>query len=196
MICLSSGTGIATMQGEVPAERLRKGDIVFTRDNGPQPVIWAGQRTLSLGAGTLSQSLQPILIRKGALGFGLPDRDILVSPAHRVLLTQKAAQLLFAEAEVLVAARHLAGLPGIEHWIAAEVTYAHAVCDGHQIVLSNGAWTETFHPDDHLAGGPGQDQYDEVCRVFPELRPPEEERPVPVARPVTGRFEAELLAAG
>ena len=136
MICLSPGTAISTMDGDRPVEELAVGDRVFTRDNGPQEIRWVGRRKISLSRGSLSQTLQPILIRRGALGFGLPDRDILVSPNRRVLLTKKTAQLLFDEAEVLVAAKHLVGVPGVEHWVASQVEYIHFMCDGHEIVLS------------------------------------------------------------
>jgi len=194
VICFTPGTTIATMTGEVPVEKLQVGDRVFTRDNGAQPITWIGRKKISLGNGTLSQKLQPILIRKGALGYGLPDRDVLVSPNHRVLLAERAAQLLFEENEVLVAAKHLVGMPGVEHWVSAQVDYIHFMCEGHEIVLSNGAWTETFQPGDYSMAGMGAAQREEIYALFPELRAHASGQTFSAARRTLKRYEAQLLA--
>ena len=193
VICFTPGTSIATMEGEKPVESLRVGDSVFTRDNGAQKISWVGRKKITLGQGTLSQKLQPILIRKGALGFGLPERDLLVSPNHRVLVTSKIAQLLFEENEVLVAAKHLVGTPGIEFWVAAEVEYVHFLCENHEVVLSNGAWTESFQPGDYSLGALGEYQREEIFTLFPELREKTAGRAFGAVRRTLRRYEAELL---
>ncbi|MGJ8583133.1 MAG: Hint domain-containing protein [Marinosulfonomonas sp.] len=193
VICFTPGTGIATMEGQRPVEDLAVGDRIFTRDNGAQEIRWIGRKKITLGSGTLSQKLQPILIRKGALGYGLPERDTLVSPNHRVLLANKTAQLYFDEPEVLVAAKHLVGMPGVEHWITSEVEYIHFLCDHHEIVLSNGAWTETFQPGDFSIAGLGDPQREEIYTLFPELRDREKSSGFAAARRSLRRYEAELL---
>lgn len=193
IICFTPGTGIATMQGDCKVEDLRVGDRVFTRDNGAQEICWIGRKKISLGAGSLSQNLQPILLRKGALGYGLPDRDILVSPNHRVLLTNKEAQLYFGETEVLVAAKHLLGMPGVEHWITSTIEYVHFLCERHEIVLSNGAWTESFQPGEYSMTALGEQQRDEIYRLFPELKTREKVNSFAAARRSLKRYEAELL---
>ena len=175
-------------------EDLRVGDRVFTRDNGAQKIRWIGRKKISLGAGTLSQKLQPILIRSGALGHGLPDHDTLVSPNHRMLLTSKRAQLYFGEAEILVAAKHLVGTPGFEHWITAEIEYVHFLCDHHEIVLSNGAWSETFQPGDFSLAGLGDSQRTEIYQLFPELEnQPQKSQGYAAARRSLKHHEAQLL---
>ena len=45
--CFTPGTRIATPSGLRTIERLQQGDLVVTRDHGPQPIRWVGQRTLS-----------------------------------------------------------------------------------------------------------------------------------------------------
>ena len=195
IICFTPGTGIATLQGQRPVEDLRVGDRVFTRDNGAQEIRWIGRKKITLGTGTLSQRLQPILIRRGALGHGLPERDTLVSPNHRMLLTSKRAQLYFGEAEVLVAAKHLVGKPGFEHWVTAEVEYVHFLCDQHEIVLSNGAWSETFQPGDFSLAGLGDPQREEIYRLFPELKnQTQKSKGYAAARRSLRRHEAQLLS--
>ena len=194
IICFTPGTGIATLQGQCAVEDLRVGDRVFTRDNGAQKIRWIGRKKISLGAGTLSQKLQPILIRSGALGHGLPDHDTLVSPNHRMLLTSKRAQLYFGEAEILVAAKHLVGTPGFEHWITAEIEYVHFLCDHHEIVLSNGAWSETFQPGDFSLAGLGDSQRTEIYQLFPELEnQPQKSQGYAAARRSLKHHEAQLL---
>ena len=194
VICFTPGTGIATMSGQRLVEDLEVGDKVFTRDNGAQEIRWIGRKRITLGEGTLSQKLQPILIRRGALGYGLPERDTLVSPNHRVLLINKQAQLYFDENEVLVAAKHLVGMPGIEHWVTSQVEYIHFLCDRHEIVLSNGAWTETFLPGDQGMSTLADAQQEEIFRLFPELKTRKQDAAFVTARRTLKRYEAELLS--
>ena len=50
---------------------------------------------------------------QGALGNGLPRRDLLVSRQHRMLVRSSIAGRMFGDKEVLVAAHHLTALPGV-----------------------------------------------------------------------------------
>lgn len=49
-------------------------------------------------------------------------------------------------------------------------TYVHFMCDRHEVVLSNGIWTETFHPEDTSLKGIGNAQRLEIFEIFPELK--------------------------
>lgn len=144
--CFASGTLIETGRGAVPVEDLRVGDLVLTRDAGLQPIRWTGSRRLGRAALQAAQGQRPIRIRAGALGNGMPTQDLLVSPQHRILIRSRIAQRMFGAAEVLVAAKQLLALDGIERVDALEeVTYVHLLLDRHHIVLSNGAATETLY---------------------------------------------------
>lgn len=169
VICFTPGTAIATPQGEVAAEMLSVGDKVFTRDNGVQEIRWVGQKDVTELDFARQASLAPVLIQKGALGNGLPERDLMVSPQHRVLLSSDRAQLYFEEREVLSPAIHLVGMPGISRARPAQTSYLHFLCDNHEVVLSNGAWTETFQPGEASLQGLQSAQRDEVLSLFPEL---------------------------
>ena len=71
----------------------------------------------------------------------------ITSPQHRVLVRSRIAQKIFGTDEVLVAAKQLCQLDGID--IALDlgaVTYVHFLFDAHQVVFSNGAETESFLP--------------------------------------------------
>lgn len=191
--CFTPNTLIATARGEVPVESIAVGDRVITRDNGIQPVRWVGRRDLTEAQIATSPSMAAVTIRKGALGHGLPERDMAVSPQHRVLISSDEAMLYFDEREVLVAAKHLVGRPGIEHGRACDTSYIHFMFDNHEIVLSDGAWTESFQPGDHSLKGIGKAQRDEILALFPELRHPDGRAAYTAARRMLRRREVELL---
>ncbi len=111
--CFTPGSLIATPKGERPVEDLKIGDKIITRDNGIQEIRWIGTKSLDWRALGTQPHLKPVLIRKGALGHGLPERDMLVSPNHRVLVANDQTQLYFEEREVLVAAKHLVNNAGV-----------------------------------------------------------------------------------
>lgn len=167
--CFTPGTAIATPRGPAAIEALRPGDMVITRDNGPQEIRWVGQRTVSGPALRLDQALRPVRIRAGALGAGVPERDLEVSPNHRVLLLGDHPSLEAAETEVFVSAHHLVGTRGIASVDVAEVTYLHFMCDRHEVVLSNGAWTESFRPSPTALLGVTERSREELFAIFPEL---------------------------
>lgn len=170
IICFTPGSRIATQKGEVAVEKLKAGDKVFTRDNGAQTLRWVGRRDLTPQEMLANDDYQPILIRKGALGNGLPERDMLVSPQHRMLITSDVAAVMFDEREVLVAAKHLTGLDGVDTVRTGAVSYIHLMFDHHEVVLADGAWSESFQPGDHSLRGIGTEQRDEVLNLFPELQ--------------------------
>ena len=168
--CFTPGTMVETKDGLVAVENLVPGQRVLTRDNGYQPVRWIGRRRLSAAELAARPQLQPVRIGRGALGQGLPEVDMVVSPQHRMLLTGTRAELFFGEAEVLAAALHLVGNPGIERLVVDEVTYLHIMFDAHEIIRADGAWTESFQPGDMTLRGLDDPQRDELFAIFPELR--------------------------
>lgn len=192
-ICFTPGTLIATPQGERPVEDLRPGDPVMTRDNGIQTVCWTGGRGLT-GAELQRQGhLRPVRIRKGALGGGLPERDMMLSPNHRILVASDQTQLYFEEREVLVAAKHLTGTPGIATAQVPWTTYIHIMFEQHEVVLSNGTWTESFQPGDYSLAGIGNAQRSELEQLFPDLKTPLGVASYQAARRALKGYEAKLL---
>jgi len=167
--CFTSGTRIATDRGPVPVEALQTGMLILTRDGGLRPLRWIGRNDLDAAALTRQPDLAPVCIAQGALGGDTPDRDMLVSPQHRVLITGVRAELLFGEHEVLVAAVHLVGQSGIVRAGAQDITYLHLLFDRHEIVLSDGAWTESFQPGDRTLAAMDTYQRREIGSLFPGL---------------------------
>jgi hypothetical protein len=192
--CFTPGTRVATPEGERPVHELRPGDRVVTRDNGLQEVRWVGRCRLDWTGLAAARHLRPVLIEAGALGNGLPERDMLVSPQHRVLVANERTQLHFDEHEVLVAAKHLINHRTIREVDSPGVTYIHFMCARHEVVLSNGAWTESFQPADSTLKGMGNAQRLELLELFPELARPEAAGRYADARRILRRDEARLLA--
>ncbi|GGE45388.1 Hint domain-containing protein [Actibacterium pelagium] len=169
VVCFTPEALIQTVTGLRPASLLKIGDLVQTRDNGMQEIRWIGQR--HLGPQVLQQSpkLRPVMIRKDSFGAGVPDRDLLVSPQHRLLIDDWRADFLFDEPEVLVSAISLIDDTRVTRPRTEQVDYVHFLFDRHEVVLSNNMWTESFFPTDYSLSILPCPQLDEITTLFPEL---------------------------
>ncbi len=192
--CFTPGTLIATAQGERLVEELSVGDVILTRDNGMQEIRWVGSNHMSGRDLTDNPHLCPILIQKGALGDNLPERDMKVSPNHRMLVASDRTALYFEEREVLVAAKHLINHRDIHELSTTGTIYIHFMFDNHEVVLANGCWTESFQPGDHSLKGLGNAQRNEILELFPELATSEGIDGYLSARRILSRREARQLA--
>lgn len=144
--CFAEDTWIATARGDRLVHELAPGDMILTRDDGIQPLRWVASRTLT-GA-DLAPNLRPIRIARGALGPATPRTPLRLSPQHRVLVRSRIALRMFGQPEILVAAKHLTALPGIDiDTDCAQVSYYHLLFDRHHVIYSNGAPTESLFPD-------------------------------------------------
>jgi hypothetical protein len=161
IVCFARGTRIKAISGEVAVEDLRAGDLVITKDDGYQPIRWIGSRKVPAQG-----NLAPILIREGTLGN---SRDLKVSPQHRMLLQGWAAELLFSEFEVLVAAKFLINDHSIVRVEGGDVEYFHVLFDRHQIIFGEGCPSESFHPGKQSFKTLDQATRDELITLFPEL---------------------------
>lgn len=159
--CFTAGTPIITPDGPRAVEAIRAGDLVETRDNGPLPVRWAGQRLVP-GVGRLA----PIVFRKGVFGA---SADLVVSPQHRMLVTGAAAQLCFGEEEVLVPAKAFVNGDSVLRCPVGMVTYAHLMLDDHHLLQAHGVWSESLFAGDQTMLGLDAAQHREITAIFPEL---------------------------
>lgn len=147
VICFTPGTRILTPQGVTPVEDLRAGDMVQTKDNGPQEIRWTGSRHMTGARLFAMPRLRPVRIRPGAFGIGEPDQEIVVSPEHRMVIKGVVARALFNTSEVLVAARDLLNDDSVVlDTQARHVTYHHLMLGRHEVLFANGVETESFHP--------------------------------------------------
>lgn len=170
-ICLTAGTLIETKAGERLIDDLEIGQLVRTMDNGYQPIRMIHKRRMSGDLFRRNRKLWPVCIQAGALGFGLPLRDLWVSPQHRMLFRHIRIPLLFGEDAVFVRAKSLAasfeevyvdsGLP--------EITYYHLVFDRHEVIFAEGAATESFHAGPEGLAALSPEARAEFFEIFPEV---------------------------
>ncbi len=182
--CFTPGTLIATDRGWRPVERLRRSDRLVTRDNGLRRIAWAGRRDVGYHDLRATPELAPVLVQRNAFGEGRPSRDMMVSPNHRFLATGTDGE------EVLIAVRHLLDRPGVIATPALGVSYLHVLLETHEVILANGVWTESFHPEEPTLKGMAEDTRAEILALFPEIETLGAARRFPAARPIPqSRFE-------
>jgi len=137
--CFTCDTMILTDQGELAVQDLKPGMLLETKDNGAQPLLWIGKSTLPATADTYPVRL--------SAGFLDNDRALTVSPQHRILIRGVYAELLFGVDEVLVKAKDLVNDRSVtrcrDH---KQVVYYHLLMADHELLLSNGQWSESFLP--------------------------------------------------
>ncbi|WP_390914860.1 Hint domain-containing protein [Pseudosulfitobacter sp. SM2401] len=167
--CFTNGTAIQTPRGDILIENLRIGDLVYTADNGAQPIRWIGTRTVGRQALQNSENLRPVLIKAGVLGN---IRPLLVSQQHGMVVGDTN----------LVRAKHLATtMTGVR--IAhgkTSVTYVHLMFDAHQIIFAEGIPSESFYPGPMGLKMIGSEVCEELFSIFPNLRPNVTGRPCPI----------------
>jgi len=165
VICFAPGTLIRTPSGPIPIERLAEGDLVVTRDNGVQPLLWAGQKTLSQADLIAAPNLRPIWLSGRCYDL---DRDLVVSPQHGVLLHTPE----HGGSETLFRAKHLADLPKSGARVMKNcrgITYHHLMFAEHQIICANGMWSESLYPGASALASLGAAPRAEILHLFPQL---------------------------
>lgn len=132
--CFLTGTLICTPEGDVPVEDLRIGDQVVTANGDSQQIFWVGKKSMAT-VFTPSENL-PVLISAGALGKGLPKRDLQVMPAHAFLI-----------GDALVVAGQLVNGTSIRRLTHEELgdrfTYFAIETESHSLIIAEGAVSET-----------------------------------------------------
>jgi hypothetical protein len=134
--CFGAGTAIATPEGARAVETLRAGDLVLTASGEALPVRWLGVQTIAARFADPAKAW-PVRVAAGALGAGLPVRDLILSPGHALFLDG-----------LLIQAGALAGRPGIAR-IAPQAEifhYYHVELATHALLLAEGAAAESYLP--------------------------------------------------
>ena len=136
--CYAMGTRIAVPGGEVPIEQLAIGDPVLTASGAARPIVWIGHRSYGARFVAGRRCVLPVLIRAGALDGVVPHRDLMVSPQHAMYLDG-----LLVPADALVNGSSIVQLA-----TAARVDYIHIELASHDVILAEGAPSESFVDDD------------------------------------------------
>ena len=139
-VSFSRGTHITMASGaQKPIEDLRVGDMVLTRDEGPQAVRWIGQNTVRAVG-----EFAPIRIKAGTLNN---ENDLLLSPDHRLFIYQRSDELGAGRAELLVRVRYLVNGDTVLREDGGFVDYYQLLFDRHQIIYAEGIAAETLLVD-------------------------------------------------
>lgn len=166
-VCFVLGTLIDTPRGPVAIENLRVGDLVHTKDNGAQPIRWIESSETSVRRMKEKPNLYPVRVKAGALGRGMPRRDLFVSQQHRLLVSGPAVQVLLGEREALVAAKSLCNWPGIDIIEPdGPVHYYHALLDRHEILDAEGAPAESLYLGEEAIVGMSSEGLQELADIF------------------------------
>jgi len=86
-----------------------------------------------------------------------------------MLLSGWQAELLTGEEEVLVAAKMLVNDQTIRREEGGMVEYFHMLFDSHEIVMAEGAPSESFHPGKQGWGTLAEEARAEILTLFPML---------------------------
>jgi hypothetical protein len=132
--CYCRGTLILTDRGERRVEELVIGDWVLTAAGAAKPIRWIGRRGYDGRFIRGNRNVLPVVISAGALGDGVPARDLWVSPEHALYIDR-----------LLVPARLLVnGLTIVQVEAVDRVEYFHIELDAHDVILAEGMPAETY----------------------------------------------------
>ncbi|WP_260063363.1 Hint domain-containing protein [Ruegeria sp. B32] len=149
---------------------LRTGDLICTAESGNQSIRWIGRRRFDAVDLRANPKLRPVRICTGALGAGLPTRDLLVSRQHRMMVGSRIAQRMFGQHQVLIPAIKLTALPGIFVDCAIDsIEYFHLLFDRHEILFAESAPTESLYTGPEALKSLGPAARTEILAIFPEL---------------------------
>ncbi len=132
--CFAAGTRLLRADGRLArVEDLAVGDALERFDGAAAPIRWIGVRTLDLRRHPRPADVQPILIMGGALGSGLPWRDLVVSPDHA----------MYFQGHLIPAKALLNGFT-IRQLKRTHVTYYHVELPSHAVIFAEGAAAESY----------------------------------------------------
>jgi VCBS repeat-containing protein len=136
--CYCPGTLIRTERGETAVEQLKIGDRVMTRSGAARPIKWIGRRSYGGRFVASRKDILPVCIKAGALDDSVPRRDLWISPHHAMYLDG-----------VLIEAKDLInGVSIVQAERVDKVEYFHLELDTHDVIIADGALSESFIDDD------------------------------------------------
>lgn len=169
-VCFTAGSLIRTPAGLRRVETLNPGDPVVTAKGHIRPVRWIGRRRLSAQELQQDPHLCPVRIMAGCFGPNSPNRDLVVSPQHRIAVTSAMMELMHCETAMLAPAKGLInGRTIVQELPAQGVEYVHILFDRHELVNVEGVWSESFYPGDTTLGAMAPATRRELFTLFPDL---------------------------
>jgi hypothetical protein len=140
--CYCAGTLIRTGRGNESVETLKIGDEVMTASGALRPIKWIGRRSYGRRFIMGRKDVLPVCIKAGALADNVPARDLWISPHHAMFFAD-------ARGDVLIEAKDLVnGTSIVQAQSVDQVEYFHIELDTHDVIIAEGALSETFIDDD------------------------------------------------
>lgn len=134
------GTHVMLADGEQTLiETLWPGDLVMTRDHGPQPLKWVGQQTVRAEG-----AFAPIVIRRGTLNN---TNDLTLGPNHRLFIYQPKDEIGVGRSEMAVQAKLLINDDSIVQTSGGFIDYFQLLFENHQVIYVEGIAAESMMVD-------------------------------------------------
>lgn len=192
--CYAAGAEIETPRGRRAVETLRAGDLVTTEDGRSIPIAWIGKSHYARQRAAREERLRPVHVSAHAFGPGMPDRELVLSPQHRVVVSGPLCELLFGTERVFVSARHLTGFAATLPDPETDVTYFHVLLERHEIMMANGLPTESLQPARRMIEALSDEAREGLMAVIDALGA-EDLLTRPDALPTLNHREARVLLA-
>ncbi|MEM6588626.1 MAG: Hint domain-containing protein [Pseudomonadota bacterium] len=171
--CFVNGTRIETEDGLIAVEDLTPGMRVRTLEGRHAPLRMILSRAVTRTDMVANDALRPVRISAGSLGQGIPQRDVLVSRQHRMLVASPITQRMFGRDGALVAAIRLTDIPGVYVDLPDEdIEYFHLLFDEHEVIFADGAPSESFFPGEVALRSLPRESRREISLIFPDLTLP------------------------
>ena len=140
--CYCAGTLVRTPCGNKRVEKLEIGDELMTASGAARPIKWIGRRSY-LGRFVMGrEDILPVCIKAGALADNVPRRDLWISPNHAMYFEDNLDGVLI-EAKDLVN-----GVSIVQAERVDDVEYFHIELDTHDVLIAEGALSESFIDED------------------------------------------------
>ncbi len=136
--CYCRGTLILTNRGEIAVEDMKIGDRLITASGKARPIRWIGTRGYSRRFAMGNKTILPIQVKQGALANNVPKRDLWVSPLHA----------MFLDGVLIPASCLVNGVSIVQVTWVDQVEYFHLELETHDVIVAEGALSESFLDDD------------------------------------------------
>ena len=111
----------------------------MTASGALRPIKWIGRRSYGGRFIRGNKDILPVCIKAGALDDNVPQRDLWISPHHAMYLDG-----------VLIEAKDLVnGVSIVQAERADKVEYFHVELETHDVIIAEGALSETYLDDDN-----------------------------------------------